>query len=1009
MNFTYERIGEMLNRLWPYTVRGSRRLDGFEFAECGYKSANVPDAGLEFRPWRESDRFGQTEEYHAWFRGHIALGDAPDGCERYLENYYGDGRNPQYIVYIDGKMTSGTDRNHTRVPLPRDAGEHDVMMYVDTIYECGEYRFEPRVVDVDTETESLWYDIEVPYDAIALFDRNSLEYVRIRDTLDGALNVLDWRAPGSREFYASVKNARTYLKENLYDKLPTPGAGIPNVACVGHTHIDTAWLWTFAETREKVQRTFSTVVEMMKKYPEYKFMSSQPQLYTYLKEDAPETYAEIKRLVGEGRWEPEGAMWVEADCNLTGGEALVRQILYGKRFFRDEFDRESHILWLPDVFGYSAALPQILKKSGVDTFVTSKISWNETNRMPYDVFDWRGIDGSEVFTYFLTPQKSTSTTDPIHTNTTYNGDITPSMIMGTWRRMQQKECMEEALDTYGYGDGGGGPTTGMIERGRRMTRSIGGLPTVSFEFAGDFLDRVRRSTAGKLPRWVGELYLEFHRGTYTSNAKNKKNNRKSEFAYMDAESAAVTDMTLFGGEYPREMIDRGWRDILLCQFHDVLPGSSIGPVYDDTDKIYARILEDADVYTSSARARIARSLKKADGKALVFNPNGFTASGVVKLGGETVYVRDIPAHGYAVADVERGHKGARYDEASRTLENGLIRVTFNDKFELESVYDKHARREVLSGAGNALVAYEDFPRAYDAWEITNYYKEKSYPIDDVESAEPFCDGIRVGVRVTRRYMNSTVTQTVTLTPYSKRIDFETHIDWHERHTLVKARFPVNVNASRATYEIQYGHVERTTHENTSWDAAQFEVCAHKYADVSEYGYGAAILNDCKYGYSCESSTLSLTLLKCATHPNREADQGVHDFTYSFLPHEGDFRAAGVIKESYLLNRPLAAFELSGTDDTIPASFSLADVDSESGGVIVESVKAAENDEGDVIIRMYDSFGTSTRARVSFGFDVESVRVCDLMENEISPLTVTDCAVSVDIGAFEILTLRARRK
>ena len=1007
MNFIYERIGEMLRRLEPFTVAERYDIGGFEFAPCGYKSTYAMPDGLSFRPWRDEDRFGRTPEYHAWFRGSVRLCELPEGRSRYLENYYDDGKNPQYQVYIDGKLVSGADRNHRRVPLPEAAGEYALAMYVDTVYETGDYVFAPRVVVVNDDVERLVYDIGTPYSAISLLDRNSVEYVRLRDVLNDALNILDWRAPGSEAFYDSVRQADEFLRRELYGKLPARGS-VPNVACIGHTHIDTAWLWTFAETREKVQRSFSTVVDMMRRYPEYKFMSSQPQLYTYLKEDAPDVYDEIKKLVRAGRWEPEGAMWVEADCNLTGGESLVRQILYGKRFFRDEFDRESHILWLPDVFGYSAALPQILKKSGVDTFVTSKISWNETNRMPYDVFDWRGIDGSEVFTYFLTPQKSTSTTDPVRTNTTYNGDITPSMILGTWRRMQQKELLDEALDTYGYGDGGGGPTPAMIERGRRMDRSIGGLPTVSFEFAGDFLDRIRTSTAGRLPVWAGELYLEFHRGTYTSNAKNKKNNRRSEYAYMDAESAAVTDAALFGGEYPREMLDRGWHDILLCQFHDVLPGSSIKAVYDDTDKIYARILADADAYTTGARGRIAAALRPRDGYAVVFNPNGFSASGAVKIDGKTAYARDIPAHGYALVKPDTGRAGASYDAGTRTLENEFIRASFTDTFELCSVYDKTARREALCGVGNELVAYEDFPRDYDAWEITNYYKEKSYHIDEVVSAEPFSDGIRVGVRVVKRYMNSTFTQTITATPYSKRIDFETHVDWHERHTLVKARFPVNVNASRATYEIQYGHVERTTHENTSWDAAQFEVCAHKFADVSEYGYGAAILNDCKYGYSCDGTTLALTLLKCATHPNGQADQGVHDFTYSFLPHEGDFRAAGVIKEAYVLNRPLVSLAATGTQNAVPASYSLVNVDSGSGGVIAECVKLAE-DGGDVIVRLYDSFGASTRARVSFGFEAVSACVCDLMENEISPLAIADGGVEIDVGAFEIVTLRVRRK
>ncbi len=1018
MNFIYERIGEMLRRLLPFTERERTPLSGFEFARCGYKSKSEPDEGLSWRVWQEDDRFGREEEFHGWFRGRLSLAPTPNGAQRLLENYYGDGKNPQYMVYLDGHLLQGTDKNHPSVVLPREGGEHEVWFYVYTGYDREDYKFAPALVLRDEAAWSLYHDIKTPYDALPVMEPDSLQYVRLRDTLNGALNLLDWRAPGSREFYDSVRDAAEYLERELYSKLPARGeGGRPNVACIGHTHIDTAWLWTFAQTREKVARSFSTVVRLMERYPEYKFMSSQPQLYEYIREDEPETYSEIKRLVAERRWEPEGAMWVEADCNLTGAEALVRQILYGKEFFRREFGVESHILWLPDVFGYSAALPQILKKSGVDAFVTSKISWNETNKMPYDMFMWRGIDGSEVFTYFLTPQKTTTDREPAR-YTTYNGDITPSMINGTWRRMQQKELTREALDTFGYGDGGGGPTEEMIERGRRMERGIGTLPTVSFEFAGDFLDRVRAgaTATGKLPRWVGELYLEFHRGTYTSNAKNKKNNRQCEYMCLDAESLGTAHTIISGADYPREVLRRSWESVMLCQFHDVLPGSSIKQVYDDTDKIYARVRGELGEYTERARREIADSVRPKNGYALVFNPNGFTASGTVaalcrdgdRLSAELVYVKDVPPLGWAHMPYVRGHEGARAELDARVIENEHIRVEFDEKFELSRVWDKDAGREVLDGVGNRLVAYEDFPRAYDAWEITNYYTEKSYPINDVESVDTIEHGASVGFRVVRRYMESTVEQEITVTPYDKKVEFKTVIDWHERHTLVKAHFPVAVLADRATYEIQYGSVTRTTHENTSWDAAQFEVCAHKYADVSEHGYGMALINDCKYGHSCRGSELSLTLLKSATHPNKEADQGRHEFTYAILPHEGDFCEAGVVRAAYILNRPLVSVMPSGSGEGALEKFSLAAADREN--IVIESVKLAEGSD-DVIIRLYDAFGERSKTKVTFGFPAAEANICDLLERagEVLPLTDDQRSVEVDVGAFEIVSIRIRRK
>ena len=1007
MNFIYERIEQMLSRIYPLTKRAVYPADGFEYAECGYKTSETPDDGLVFRPWTKNDRFGGREEWHGWYRGTVTVPECPDGCSLELENYYDDGKNPQYLVYLDGKLAQGTDKNHTSVPLDPTHREYDVKMYVYTGYDTLDYKFEPNVVVRDDEVTGLYYDIKVPFDVLTLLDRNTKDYVTIRDALNEALNLLDWRLPGSADFLASVKCARKYLTDEVYSVLFTEKSDDhPNIASIGHTHIDVAWLWTYAQTREKVQRSFSTVVSLMKRYPEYKFMSSQAQLYKYLKEDSPETYEAVKQLVREGRWEVEGAMWVEADTNLTGGEALIRQVVYGKRFFRDEFGVESHVLWLPDVFGYSAAMPQILRKCNVDRFVTSKISWNETNLLPHDVFDWQGIDGTKIFSYFITSQKLPD--EGIKRYTTYNSKIDPLYIMGTWNRMQDKELTHEAMNPFGYGDGGGGPTVDMLEYGRRMERGIGPCPTVTQTFAGEFLDRLEENArkTGKVPSWVGELYLEFHRGTYTSIAKNKKNNRYSENLYMNAEALSVLDGVLSGARYPRETLMNGWEKIMLCQFHDVLPGSSIKPVYDDTDVIYADVIGEGEKLVSSVREKIASAVKPQGEKILVFNQNGFEASGLVEYNGSTVYVSGVPSKGYALVDAKTGHDGVTSDACARTLENAYVKLTFNADWEIESVFDKDARREVLSGVGNRLMAHEDFPRAYDAWEITNYYKEKAYRITDVSDVSEISTGAEAGFRITRRYGASVITQTLTLSPYDKEIKVHNLIDWHERHTLLKTYFPADVNADSATYEVQYGHVKRPTHENTSWDSAKFEVCAHKYADISDHGYGVSLLNDYKYGYSCAGTELSLTLLKSATHPNPEADQGLHEFTYALLPHKGDFRDAGVIEAAYMLARPLAAVTPCG-DGTAPASAFLAKTDREN--VIIEAVKAAEDDENAVIVRLYDAYNMRSSVNVTTGFDSERAYVCDMEENELSELTLDGRSVLLDVAPFEIVTLKFYKK
>ncbi|MCD7776389.1 MAG: glycosyl hydrolase-related protein [Firmicutes bacterium] len=1005
MNFIYERINEMLSRLYPYITRQRTPIEKIENMRCGYKSEPYPPTDGERTIWRESDRFGRCPEYHGWFFFHVDAPAVPEGQRCELECYYGDGKNPQYMVYVDGKPLQGMDENHRSVVIN---GSHDMALYAYTGYNSYEYIFRPTVNVIDTEAEALYYDIRVAFEIISLEDRNSREYVTVRDILNDTLNLLDWRQPGSEDFYLSVKVAREYLQRTLYRDGVGREKDDISVICIGHTHIDVAWLWTFAETREKTERSFSTVVELMKRYPEYKFMSSQPQLYQFLKEDAPDVYREVKRLIAEGRWEAEGAMWVEADCNLPSGESLVRQLIYGKRFFREEFGVNSHVLWLPDVFGYSAALPQILKKSGVDKFVTSKISWNETNRIPHDIFDWQGIDGTRIFSYFMTAQEKRNG-EGIRTGTTYNSDITPAYIEGTWQRLQDKELTTEALNTFGFGDGGGGPTVKMLEYARRMKNPIAGCHRAEYGFAGDFLDRTEKSArkTGKLPVWVGELYLEYHRGTYTSNAKNKKNNRKSEFLYMDAESLSLTDMLLFRGKYPTDKLRAGWEKILLCQFHDVLPGSSIKPVYDDTDIIYADIIAAGNEMCSGVRTKIADMAECGDGEAVAFNQNGMEASGVALLGGEYVYAENVPPMGFAVVTPKRGHEGAEADLQSRTLENEYIKVTFNDDMTISSVFDKTILREMLSGVGNQILAYEDFPRAYDAWEITNYYKEKSYPINDVSSAAVYENGAKIGFITVRKFLSSMITETVTITPYDKKIEFSHHVDWHERHMLVKTHFPAAVNANSAVYEIQYGHVTRPTHENTSWDAAKFEVCAHKYADISEYGCGVALMSDCKYGYSCAGTSLSLTLLKCATHPNPEADQGIHDYTYALLPHKGDFRDAGVIKAAYLLNRPIKLEEVKKSGEhACTREFSLAKSDRKN--VIIECVKLAEDGDG-IILRAYDAYNTESIVNITFGFDINSAHLCDLMENETERLQVVDNRrVSLHVGAFEIITIKVRR-
>lgn len=1009
-NFTIDRIKQLLERLQQCLYRDRVSLPGWRYCDCGYKTDNtIPDKNSDaFRDFGEDERWGKEPDSHCWFCRHITVpaawkgGDVRFSLRTGKEGQW-DACNPQFIAYINGVLTQGLDVNHTELYL-EGLEDFDLDLYAYAGMNGTLSEFSAELLLVNTACEKAYYDLRVPLEILEFSDPISKTYADVLRILNNAANLLDMRVLGSAEFTASCQAVSDYLKAELYGKYCKDQP--ETVICIGHTHIDVAWQWTLEQTREKVQRSFSTVLQLMKKYPEYKFMSSQAQLYAYLKEESPETYEEVKKMIAAGRWEVEGAMWVEADCNLSSGESLVRQVLFGKRFFRNEFGVDSKVLWLPDVFGYSAALPQILKKSGVDRFVTSKISWNETNQMPYDMFNWRGLDGTEIFSYFLTAQKKVRGEDPV-IYTTYVSNNNPAMIAGTWDRFQQKEFSDQVINTFGFGDGGGGPTAEMLELRRRMENGFGECPNARIGTATDFLNHVAAMAEHdpRLPVWSGELYLELHRGTYTSIAKNKRNNRKSEFAYQNAEFFSTMGRELLCMAYPQEMLNRGWERILLYQFHDIIPGSSIKAVYDDCDRVYPVILDAANNVTGAVEQAIADNVT-TNGGVLVFNPHSFPNSAVVKVNGESRYVENIPAKGYAVVTPKTLDNSVVLGD--HTMENRFLKVVFDENFNISSLFDKDAGREVIDtakGAGNQLEAFQDFPRAWDAWEISNYYTETRYAMNDVASVEPVRDGARSGFKVCRKFLDSTVEQYIWMYEDVKKVDFETKIDWKQEHLLVKVAFPVAINANRATYEVQFGALERPTHTNTSWDAAKFEVCAHKYCDFAEYDYGVAMMNDCKYGHDIHDGVMRLTLLKSSTYPNEAADRCLHEFTYSIAPHTGDYRAAGIVQMAYDLNNPMSAIPVPAQTGTLPASYSLVAVSAPN--VILETVKKAE-DSNATVLRMYEAYNKKADATVTLAYTPTRVTLVDMMENEIEEIPVSGSSFTLNVKPFEIVTVKVEK-
>lgn len=1002
---------------------------------------------LDTSSWTEitnQELWGGHREYY-WFETVVTIPEEFDGeCVVYelktgKEGEW-DATNPQFSIFVNGVRVQGLDVNHREIILAEPAKAGDIYRIVLSAF-TGDQNFSLKMNSslkvLDRKTEKYYYDLEVPYQSARLLNTEDQAYITIIQALNESLNLLDMRKEGSKEYYQSLEKAQEYITKEFYEKY-CDGEKSPIIYCVGHTHIDCAWLWTLRVTEDKAVRSFSTVLELMKEYPEYVFMSSQPQLYKYVKKNAPDVYEQIKERVKEGRWEPDGGMFVEADCNIASGEALVRQFVHGQRFFKEEFGVDNEILWLPDVFGYSAALPQILQKCGIPYFMTTKISWNEFNKMPYDTFEWEGIDGSRVLTHFVPTRDYNKAaveggTETEHF-TTYNGYINPSQMKGAWARYSQKYLNEEVLCSFGFGDGGGGPTKDMLENQRRLAKGLPGMPRTKMSTAKEFFHVLDKQVTGKkyLPTWVGELYLEYHRGTYTSMARNKKFNRKAEFAYQNEEMYAMLDAQTAGGAYPEKELHEGWEVILRNQFHDILPGSSIKEVYDDSKAEYEGIFAENKALTDATLAHIAAGVKAPKHSLVVYNPNSAAAydlvtftvpegmgepavyDGETKLavqktadGAYVFFAAGVPGKGYKTYNVkeEAADTTPTMEVSTKVMENEFFKVEYNEKGQFAKIYDKKAERDVLKPgeAGNVIVSYEDRPHNYDAWDVNNYYTEKSWDIDQVSAMEVVENGpVRACVKVERKYLDSTITQFIYLYHDIPRIDIKNVIDWKEHQIFVKDYFPIDVHTNEATFDIQYGNVKRDTHDNTSWDFAKFEVCHHKWMDVSEDGYGVSMLNDCKYGVGVRNGVIGMSMLKSAIHPNPEADKELHEFTYSIYPHQGGWREAGTVKQAYQINNPLTCSWKENEGGTLAPEYSL--VSSDQDNAVIEVVKKAEDSDA-VIVRLYECYNRRTPVTLIFGKELTSVVECNMMEEGADPVEFTGNQATFEMKPYEIKTLK----
>jgi len=938
--------------------------------------------------------------------------------------------HPEALVYIDQKPFATCDRHHQEILLrPEwcDGQPHQLTLHgwTGNDHQEGEHaRLLMRqcaAVQIDQPTRDFVAAVRVALGIATLLGENEPARNFLLNALNDAFNQLDTREPLGDEFYASLPAAHQTLRDGI------TAAGQPldvSITATGHAHIDVAWLWTVNQVRNKTSRTFHTVLRLMEQFPEYHFTQSQPQLYDFIQQDHPALLEEIKSRVAEGRWEPIGGMWVEADCNLSGSESLARQFLLGRTFFRQHFgaEAESPVLWLPDVFGYAWNLPQLIKEAGLEYFFTIKIGWSQYNRLPYDSFWWQGLDGTRVLTHFSTTKEIGS---PFAS--TYNAMASPAEVLGTWQNFQQKEIPQDLLMSYGYGDGGGGPTREMLENIREMS-NFPATPRTHQGSVRAFFDKLNTEHGHRLPTWNGELYLEIHRGTYTTQSRNKRANRKSEFLLHDAEFIAALASTIDSSyTYPAAAFWKAWELICLNQFHDIIPGSSINQVYIDSQQDYMTIRDLAQTALQEALQVITTHQPAG---ITIINPTSFTRSDLAlwqghlepgqqlrtesgssvqtqsTSGGTWIALDTIAPYSVQTLQIVNTPSVPTHVEITASpdcLENDAIRVELNTDGDITRIFDKLNNREVLPAGqlANQFQIFEDRPVNWDAWDIDIFYDDRMWTIEPAQSIRVIESGpLRATLEIKRRVRSSSYIQYISISRSSPRIDFTTTIDWRERHTLLKVAFPVDILSPVATHEIQWGNVQRPTHRNTSWDWGRFETCAHKWVDLSEGDYGVSLLNDCKYGHDIQANVIRLSLLRSPTSPDPEADQGEHTFSYSLLPHSGDWRTM-TAGEAYALNDPLITVTSEGTHTQ---GLSTPLVTTDNPGLIIETVKRSEDGNG-LIIRLYESQRQRGVATLSTAFRLTAAYRANILEENQEALQVAGNQITLPFKPYQIITLR----
>lgn len=1021
---TIEKIQQIENRYFALRYHKVLEADAEMLETRERLTAEPCGTDAHWEPVKPGQKWG-GDELTAWFRCDAVLPECCEGLRVFVRaktdgetlfladgQYKGvfDVNHP--VVLLTGKGVAGS-RHH--LAFEAYAGHHVPGCGPDEDNQppangCKQYDGVELLLERE-DVSAFVFGCRVLRQLADSLDQNSLRRYKILKSLERVFEIVD-ALPGEHEeksWRAKLGEAAEIMQPLLAEK---NSGTAPYFGVIGHSHIDTAWLWPIAETRRKCARTFSSVLNLMEQYPEFVFVQSAPYHADIVRRDYPQIFERIRQQVKKGRWEPNGAMWVEPDCNITSGESLVRQLLVGTQATREMFGYSADTLWLPDVFGYSAALPQILRGCNVEFFCTTKISWNDTTRFPYDTFVWKGIDGTSVIAHFHYLQCEPD----------------PKTLIEQWNDVQHKDIQDRRLIAIGYGDGGGGPTAEMIETARRVS-DLEGCPRAQFETVSSFMRGIRDELTD-LPEWNGELYLELHRGTLTSQAEIKRGNRKAEIALRNAEFAC-TLAAIGGAPYPSEKLLEIWKTLLVNQFHDILPGTSIERVNREALAALKGCGEDAGQLADCAMRLLSGSpVDETDIlllNSLNWNRDGEisvdgVAKGLLPAGGKVKgqWVENIegnarlivsgvcvPALGGAVLALKERDmvtESAFCVEGDR-VETPYATVAFDKIGRIISFVDKASERETVKqgGAFNTFWIGEDVPRYWDNWDIDRDQRLKMRVSEGFIRREIKADG-PLQLRLRSFYRIGEASELIQDTVFhadSAQVDFETLVNWHEKHTLLKAGFDLNVFADAARYEIQYGHVQRPTHENLPQDRAKFEVCMHKWVDLSEAGFGVALLNDSKYGVSVKDGDVRLSLIKSGLRPDVRGDEGRHLFTYSLLPHASGFSVPSVVRPAYELNVPLIV-SAAGLSTKSMDSIALFDTDN----VVVESVKWAENGEG-FVLRFYDALKAGRTVHIRFNVPVRTVYETNLLEENDHELMLKDSTVELLVKPFEIKTIFCR--